>query len=69
MPEIGSEKNDTRGGPKKLGLMDSLKQAHALDHEILDSLGIKHPHVPVLSVIEMLDHLRNEHAEDSQTSD
>jgi hypothetical protein len=35
-----------------------------LDHEILDALGIKHPHIPILSVVEMLDHLRDKHAEE-----
>jgi len=40
-----------------------LKEAHEADHEILDDLGIKHPHVPILDVVEMLDHLRNKHVD------
>jgi hypothetical protein len=47
------------------GLFGSLKQAHEASHEILDALGIKHPHVPLLSVVEMLDHLKDKHADEA----
>ena len=52
-------------GQTKPGLMQSLKDAHELDHKILEALGIKHPHIPILSVLEVLDHLRDEHAQES----
>ena len=52
---------------QRLGrLLESLRDAHELDHAILEDLGIKHPHVPILSVIEMLGHLRDKHVEDRQ---
>ncbi len=71
MPEIAdpgppSGEQESRSQPRKAGLLKSLKEAHELDHAILDALGIKHPHIPILSVIEMLDHLRDKHADEPQ---
>lgn len=67
MPEIkdrGSRKEQQgRPGPRKARLVQLLREAHEADHEILDDLGIKHPHVPILDVVEMLDHLRNKHVD------
>ena len=67
MPETGDrgsrEEQRGRPTPRKAGLVQSLKEAHEADHEILDDLGIKHPHVPILDVVEMLDHLRNKHVD------
>ena len=68
MPEKGDPGSRREGKPgrlgaRKAGLVQSLKQAHEADHEILDDLGIKHPHVPILDVVEMLDHLRAEHVD------
>jgi len=68
MPEIadrGTRPEEQQGQPDrhKAGLVQSLKEAHDADHEILDDLGIKHPHVPILDVVEMLDHLRNKHVD------
>ena len=67
MPETGDRgsRDEQRGRPtpRKAGLVQLLKEAHEADHEILDDLGIKHPHVPILDVVEMLDHLRNKHVD------
>ena len=70
MPEIADqgpppEEHENRPQPRRAGLLQSLKQAHELDHGILDVLGIKHPHIPILSVVEMLGHLRDKHADES----
>jgi hypothetical protein len=66
-----AEPKKKRRAPKKTshpgssgGLFGPLKQAHDASHEILDALGIKHPHVPVLSAVEMLDHLREKHVDE-----
>jgi hypothetical protein len=61
--------HESRPQSRKASLLQSLKQAHELDHGILDALGIKHPHIPILSVIEMLGHLRDKHADDSEKRD
>ena len=66
MPETGDRgsRDDQQGRPpRKAGLVQLLKEAHEADHEILYDLGIKHPHVPILDVVEMLDHLRNKHVD------
>ena len=68
MPEKGDrgsprEGEQGRQGARKAGLIELLKQAHQADHEILDDLGIKHPHTPILGVVEMLDHLRDKHVD------
>ena len=70
MPEIADqgpppEEHESSPQPTKGSLLQSLKQAHELDHGILDALGIKHPHIPILSVVEMLGHLRDKHADES----
>ena len=70
MPEITDhgpppEEQESRPQSREDGLFQSLKRAHELDHEILDALGIKHPHIPILSVVEMLGHLRDKHADES----
>ena len=57
------KEQESRPRPSKAGLVQLLKEAHQADHEILDDLGIKHPHVPILDVVEMLDHLRNNHVD------
>ena len=62
--EPPSDKQEAGPQPRKAGLLQSLKQAHELDHGILDALGINHPHIPILSVIEMLEHLRDKHADE-----
>ncbi len=36
-----------------------------MDHEILETLGIKQPHVPILGALEVLDHLRDIHLGES----
>jgi hypothetical protein len=59
----GSKKKTRQSDSKTDGLLGSLKGAHEVNHEILDALGIKHPHIPLLSVMEMLDHLRDKHAD------
>jgi hypothetical protein len=63
--EQGSRRRGQGGGPgpRKAGLVQMLKEAHEADHEILDDLGIKHPHVPILDIVEMLDHLRKKHVD------
>ena len=66
MPEKGdrgSRREGKQGRPsaREADLIRLLKEAHQADHEILDGLGIKHPHVPILDVVEMLDHLRDKH--------
>ena len=61
----GHRKKKRQSHPGKRGLRESLEQAHDADHAILESLGIKHPHVPLLSVVEMLDHLRDHHKDES----
>jgi hypothetical protein len=68
MPEISDrgsrpEEQQRRPDPHKAGLVQSLKEAHEADHKILDDLGIRHPHFPILDVAEMLDHLRNKHVD------
>jgi hypothetical protein len=54
-----------RSGPSTASRAQSLKDAHEADHELLDALGITHPHAPILSVVALLDHLRAEHADAS----
>ena len=67
MPETGDrgsrDEQQGRPTPRKASLVQLLKEAHEADHEILDDLGIKHPHVPILDVVEMLDHLKNKHVD------
>ncbi len=57
MPEaVDPRPGQSKGGrtDSKRGLLQALRDAHEVDHEILAALGIKHPHIPILSVIEML---------------
>jgi hypothetical protein len=69
MPEKADQgpppESPSRPHSRKASFLQSLKQAHELDHGILDALGIKHPHIPILSVIEILDHLRDKHVDES----
>ena len=68
MPEAidqGSGQGKGSRTESRKGLLQSLRDAHEVDHKILEALGIKHPHVPILSVIEMLDHLRDKHVNES----
>ena len=58
-------KKERRQDSGRAGLRESLEQAHEADHAILESLGIRHSHVPLLSVVEMLDHLRDNHTDES----
>ena len=71
MPEA-TDQGSGQGKPSrtdsKRGLLQSLRDAHEVDHKILEALGIKHPHIPILSVIEMLDHLRDKHLDESHES-
>ncbi len=58
------------GTTASLGSQDRQPRAqslktHEADHELLDALGIMHPHAPILSVVELLDHLRDKHADAS----
>ena len=71
MPEAidqGSGQGKPSRTDSKRGLLQSLRDAHEVDHKILEALGIKHPHIPILSVIEMLDHLRDKHVNESHES-
>jgi hypothetical protein len=59
-------KKDHKRAPKS-SLFEALADAHEADHAILEALGIKHPHVPLLSVLEMLEHLKGNHTERPRT--
>ncbi len=66
MPETSSEepRAEQKEDPvhQRLSrLFQFLRDTHEMDHEILETLGIKHPHVPILGALEMLDHLRDIH--------
>jgi len=71
MPEVmdqgPGQSKGSRADPKR-GLLQALRDAHGVDHEILEALGIKHTHIPILSVIEMLDHLSDKHVDESHAS-
>ena len=59
------DKGPPHKGPKDQGmsrLLKSLQDVHEADHQILDALGIRHPHVPILGAVEMLEHLLDAHA-------
>jgi len=71
MPEaIDQESGQGKGSPTnpKKGLLQTVRDAHEVDHEILEALGVKHPHIPILSVIEMLDHLGDKHVDEPHRS-
>lgn len=59
------EEQGSRPDPSNAGLLQSLEEAHAADHQLIDALGIKHPHLPILDVVQLLDHLRDNHVDTS----
>jgi len=69
MPEtadqgMGEEKQSV-SARRRASLLHFLREAHDTDHGILEALGIKHPHVPLLGAIEMLRHLKEDHVDES----